>query len=276
VEGNDCLFWEGHDLEEIDPAATFECLWEFIEMADASPEEGLAFIEKWGLIDPSSPDGGWSGSAPWDEAYMARQFLICLAITEAEELVPEELLWWLGNGEGRAEWAADSDEVRRRLTVGGIPPDEVRVIRDLDIRDEVRLARWRKIRRSGEGLPLQRRLLANILDSQIEFRPTVSVWDERGRRVERVATGVKEIAWSHLYSLFTSARLDIYVCSLCGRPYEFDEAAAQRRPRRGAASYCGDKCRQEARRRSNRDSWKRNSQRWRPPGSRRKNDDSQS
>ncbi len=189
-------------------------------------------------------------------------------MTEQEELVPEGLLWELRGGDRREYYSWKAEMAARP-----IPPSEV---------FNVELARQRDYfdaeRRAGRGVALQRELIVNLL-GEIAMPPehrssdayaAVPLlfgfsWDDRGRRIEARATGVREIVASHLLSIFGSSQPDVFICSVCGTPFSTASAQTRRRPRAGVKRLCSDACRLAAKQESNRASWNKNKDRWRPP-----------
>ncbi len=247
--------WDSWRQGDVEREAAHACLWDFIQAVDATPETAMAFIQKWGVFQAVVPNrAGTMTLADFvREAEAVRNFLLTLVATEHGELVQGQTL----------ESFADSDrdmirelEIRPGVQLVGGPGRPAA--------DENRRRRWRGIRTQGKGLELQRRLLCDFLDDKYAPAQGWTMWDERGRWNFRVESGVKNIVWSHLYSIFMAPELDIYICSICSQPFEFDEANALRRPRSGTRAFCSDRCRGEARRQSNRQSWARNSERWRP------------
>lgn len=261
AKGDYLLHWQGYTEEFVPPATTRPCLWRYLEMGQASPEDVLDFVARWGLIEfRGKPDEANWGSVEniVTGAHVARDFLVALAATSAQELLPLESLRSLGNPR-RLDNEAWSIEVWRQGIALGVDPAEI-VERELD----ERVKQWVTRRAKDEGIELQQELVADCLDEIYSPSTGWPTWDKDGRRIERIDTGVQNIVWSHLYSMFTSPALDVYVCGVCGRPFEFDEASAERRPRSGVRALCSDECRREAKRWSNRQAWQRNKVRWRP------------
>ena len=277
TEGETSLAWDGWELKEAGPASDF--LWEFVSMAGAQATDWLSFVQRWGLLGaedeedlgPEEPD--WRSLDEFDEASESIvAFLVLLVATNEGELLPEEVL----EGFAGVDDILDVEERQDRLKAHGelLADQSSTSAQDQTsaIRNEVRTNRWRRMRRNGRGLDLQRDLITRILNQILESRPASYFWDGEGRRLERMAVGVIEIAWSQLASRFTSTSVDIYGCSVCGRPFPFDPESSERRPRSGARALCGDECRQQAKRESNRQSWQKNKSKWRPPRGTRKDD----
>jgi hypothetical protein len=280
IDGEDIIAWRQHTIVDVATDLSRGCLWDFVNCPDAPPQDLLRFVERWGVLeDPQTYNG--SGSYTVDEfrteAKRLRSVLVTLVATAAAELVGEETLDHLSALTDFDLWRLeDGPELTRRL---GLPMEAIEDVPDgyiypiaLDLRRE----RWHALRTQGHGLELQAGIIAWLLNTEVGTREGRFIWDREGRRIERIARGVKAIAWSHLAALFTSPSIDVYVCDVCGRPFEFQETVAQRRPRRGKRRFCSDSCRLEAKRAANRESWRKNSTRWRPNTKQRNEDGSQS
>lgn len=149
----------------------------------------------------------------------------------------------------RAEWM-------RRLGVDSLAGA---LRKHIEIRTE---RRWQNLlleRDQGRGTEQQRRLLTRKISDLLGTQYGSFVWDERGRRAE----GLDEIILSHVATMFLATGVDVLVCSVCGQPFPFDESPRGRRPRFGVRRFCGDACRREAKRESNRLSWRRKEAKWR-------------
>ncbi|MHB8685222.1 MAG: hypothetical protein ACYC9X_12960, partial [Dehalococcoidia bacterium] len=216
---------------------------------------------------PAKPgEDGYQSIADWEEAAEEiRKLLMAIAITEEGEVVPETLLRDLRHGD-RRDYFHYSDLASQG---GRLSMNEVSAARQL--------AHYSDERRAGRGLALQRELIVNLLGEvavppesrSYDAPPAVPLsffysWDNRGRRLEARADGVREIVASHLLSMFGSADLDVFICSMCGNPYSRETAQTQRRPRAGVKRLCSEACRKAAKRESNRSSWNKNKDRWRP------------
>jgi hypothetical protein len=273
VEGDEYLYWRGYEYVEVDEDEARRCFWEFIESRETDPRAVHDFNSYWGLVKSAGePDlAGWSRVDSFTkEVLQARSFLVTLAATEAGDLVPDAVLESLD--EPDPEFSSDVWDLLALQQGFELPGRDVRAA---VLEAEERRARRQRMRNDGVGLELQRILISSFLDEKYALAPGWPTWDSRGRRIERIVTGVENIVWAHLHSLFTATQIDIYVCGICGKPFEFDEAAFERRPRKGVRRLCSDACRLEAKRASNRESWQKNSQRWRPGKSGRKKDGSQ-
>ena len=270
----DHVVWSDVVLKETSPDRTTRCLWDFIALSDGTPKRLPSFVRKWGLLDsggesPAQPgEDGYQSIALWEEAAgEVRRLLVAIAITEEGELVPETLLWNLRDGDRR-----DYGHLSDRASGGALSINEV-----FAAAYKRQLAYYSDERRAGRGLALQRELIVNLLGEVAvppEWRghtdfPAVPLsffysWDNRGRRLEARAEGVREIVASHLLSMFDSVELDVFICSVCGNPYSLETAQTQRRPRAGVKKLCSEACRKAAKRESNRSSWNKNKDRWRP------------
>jgi len=110
-----------------------------------------------------------------------------------------------------------------------------RPLRKEDYGLEARLSEWRKECEEGRGLVLQRELVVRELAPPRIDREFF--WDEKGKRAHDLAEGVHQIVGAHLGRMFLAPQLDIYVCSMCGRPFPFDDQPGVRRPKRGARRF---------------------------------------
>jgi hypothetical protein len=182
-------------------------------------------------------------------------------------LFPEGLLWELRGGDRREYYSYELEMAARPISRDDIQMLEFKRQQDY----------FETERRAGRGVALQRELIVNLLgeivmppsDRSSDEGPSVPLlfgysWDDRGRRVEARASGVREVVASHLLSIFAAAQPDIFVCSVCGTPFSTESAQAQRRPRAGVKRLCSEACRLVAKRESNRASWNKNKDRWRP------------
>jgi hypothetical protein len=208
-------------------------------------------------------------------ARSANNLLQLTAATESESLIADSAIEDFVLDESFAcmeAFGIDADKTAARISM-----DEVLAARtdawpgpfadELITADQVTKATeyWRSARRNGEGLDPQRRLVSTMLLNWMESPAGNPVWDDRGRRSETAAYGVYDIVGSHLYSIFGSQQMDVFTCSICERPFEFQADEGRRRPGRGRRRYCSDVCRAEGKRRDNLTSWHRNKSRWTRP-----------
>lgn len=270
------LRWDRIETRTESAEATAQCIWDFIGLVDGAVDDFVGFVSKWGLLDFGEDLDGFEGYmgkrqlfdfgerldsrltdqagsshfAKWRRvAHEARSALRIIAVTEAGELVGEDVLEILDY------W----DDFQRTLWSTAR-----------------RQERWRAERKAGRGLALQKRFIVNFFNGFVgklgpseeqEYglhRPwtfplePVVLWDDEGRRLESVAYGVRQVVGAHLLSIFTTPGVDVFICSVCGNPYPFEPSECQRRPRKGRRRFCGEACVTTARRASNRASWHRN------------------
>ena len=264
------FFWDSLTLHEVTPDSTRRCLWDLIDLVSV-PEESLAeecvrFVERWGtldfgedapyMVDLDQPQHGDPLEFLW-LAQRSRSLLVTLAATEVGELVDERLLLDLKDGDA-AELEAPS--LIETLISGSLEDY-------MALKLERQRARWRDQRAAGQGLDLQRSLVSTLVTQDYLFNPEQfeAEWSSNGRRVQRVSRGVREIIGAHVSAVFMSPQVDIFTCSVCGKPFEFVEYLGKRRPRRGTQRFCSKPCRSVARRASNRKAWHQNKAKWRHP-----------
>jgi hypothetical protein len=252
----------------LDPRDTLSCFWEFLDLAgvsdEAFPEAVVRFVKKWGLLD-FGEDAEYMeidkeascALLNWrDEVTEAHKLVLAMVATAGGELVAEGVLRDIrGLDESLQESTLDMKTwislYRTFSLVAWRQAQE----------DDWR-ARIQAERRTGRGLELQRMLVTNRLAEWVNIADFIPVWDEDERRVETVSRGVHHIVGAHLLGLFVSSPLDVFLCSVCGRPYPLDVSTTQRRPRTGSRRFCSDECRAQAKRADNLASWHRNSARW--------------
>ncbi len=275
----DHLVWRSVLARDVDPDETLHCLWEYVRLPENPTERIPKFVQTWGLLEwgPGSElaeSEKEQGFAEWIEAAEeAERLLRAFVMTEQGDLVPEDLLWDLREGDRRQYYSYDEE-----YGVRPISQEEIQILRVSRQRDY-----FDTERRAGRGLALQRALIVNLLgeivmppenrswgdERTVQGEPAVPLlfgytWDDRGRRVEARASGVREIVASHLLSIFASSQPDVFICSVCGRPFSTESAQTLRRPRAGVRRLCSEACRIAAKRESNRASWNKNKDRWRP------------
>jgi hypothetical protein len=272
----DHVLWTNVVARDADPDGTLQCLWDFVRLAEHTVQQLPDFVLRWGLLEwgPGSELSERESEqciSDWSEAAEETECLLrAFAMTEQGQLVPESVLWKLREGDRREHFPYGPEVAARRLSQW-----ERHVIRNERQREY-----FESERRAGRGVALQRELIVNILGQVAmpsdrrasEGDPDVPLslglsWDDRGRRVEARASGVREIVASHLLSIFGSSQPDVFICSVCGTPFSTTSAQTQRRPRAGVKRLCSEACRLEAKRESNRASWNKNKDRWRPPSS---------
>jgi len=274
VDGDEAICIEGFTLEDVKPAETGGVLWDLVALSDGRIDV-LDLVRRWGLVWDDADEDGW---AYWglglfyDEANLIKAFLETLAETDKEQLVDAEVLEVLKGGWSHfltSYFLGDFATVRRlaKVLVPGLA--EPRLHESgygwaEEVWDALRNEAFNETRRNGRGLELQRELITEVLRKELWRQPIYPTWDENGRQAQREATGIRQIAWSHIFALFAAETLDVYRCSVCGKPYPFNDHASARRPMRGKGSYCSDDCRREAKKASNRRSWQRHGKDWRP------------
>lgn len=225
------------------------------------------FIGKWGVAVSHDDDvvelmerGGHFWLDEWLEAAQhLYDILAAVAATEASELITEDMLWRLGHSlmydDRRAEHVIRNQYIEPRIRQGAS-------VRDLFREAEIEvLDYWRGLRARGHGLQIQRDAIVLALSGFPHPRWFQAAWDDSGRRVTLESLGWDQIASAHLMDLFGSTEPGLYLCSTCGKPFPLP--AGRRRPREGAARFCSDDCRRDARRAANRASWHRHKDRWR-------------
>ncbi len=211
------------------------------------------------------------GLLVWRDAVTkARGLVVGIVATEAGEVLSETALRDLG-GEFYDLFTSDERNVlmeglleSERYRRGGVGlVDLMREMEEQEWTDRVRSEQ-----RAGRGLEIQRMLIVSGLQGWGFPGEANLVWDDHGRRIETVARGVREIVGAYLLQLVGSAMLDAFICSVCGRPYQFDSDSGQRRPRAGTRRFCDPQCRAEGKRSANLASWHRNKDKWRTHNSR--------
>ncbi|MSQ17738.1 MAG: hypothetical protein EXR54_09315 [Dehalococcoidia bacterium] len=231
---------------------------------EAFPEAVVRFIKKWGLLD-FGEDAEYmqtEGEASCDLQYWryevteAHKLVLAMVATAGGELVEEGALKDIrGSHESLQDSTLDLNTF--------LPTNRTFSWEDwLQAKEDDWLARIQTERRADRGLELQRLLVTNRLAEWVNIASLIPVWNEDERRVETVARGVGEIVGAHLLGLFVSSPLDVFSCSVCGRPFPLNDSTTQRRPRTGSQRFCSDDCRAQAKRASNLASWHRNRARW--------------
>lgn len=257
------LRWDRIELRDQKPTSTIRCMWDFIELVDGSAEDFIGFVGKWGLFDfgedadhLSEDQEGWSGFVWWRAAALeARSALITMVASEAGELISEEILEILHYWDDFQPDIWDGYDFRKH---GKLSPDRI-----LAMLIDKKRERWQVERRAGRGLALQRRFIVNFFNGPWMMPLELAVsWDDEGRRVETVAHGARQVAGAHLLSIFNSPEVDVFICSVCGKPYPLEPLEGHRRPRRGRRRFCSEACKLTARRSDNLASWHRNKAKW--------------
>lgn len=269
IEGEELLAWDSLQSVNVPARDTQRCLWDFLELARIPDGEAelfgrsvLTFADTWGVLaydyDTRPEEPGEQELAGWRErADSAQAILLTLIATDEGRICDVEsmapLRFW---DEHPFEKPVDMEWAWYRRPDGSIRSlEEMRATREI-----WRLDNWRREQRAGRGLELQRELLSSSMAEWIGTLGLGAEWDEDGRRLEELAVGVHDIVGAHLAAIFASKVLGVFVCSICGKPYEVSEE--QRRPRQGARRLCSEACRKEAKRQDNLVSWHRNKSRW--------------
>ena len=271
------FLWNGVDPVEKNPRETQQCFWDYLglaDLADGALQQGvLAFVYQWGVLDygvgeidfrPYGRQEELEGSASLDDwpygASRLRTLLLAILNTAQGKVIPVDMLKSLrGSYESLTPRRLElGEDVYRRRTLA----DSMEAMGRAS--ETEWLERVQVERRQGRGLELQRMVIVNRLSEWVNPRMVfVPVWERDDiRGIRTVAHGVEEIVGAHLLEVFGTEPLDVYICSVCGRPYPWDEKS-QRRPRAGARRFCSDACRAQGRRTTNLASWHRNKARWR-------------
>jgi hypothetical protein len=269
-DGDDVIAWNAVEAKAIEPDTAARCIWDLVALRDPALSDVRSFIEKWGLLD--FPEGG-HGEDQVDAAELiiaaeeSRSALLLIAKTEASELVGEPVLDALYRWD---EFPVNAfAELKRRGESYSSPLYHEVIL-------EGKREHWRVERSAGRGLVLQRRLLMNFFNGfsseehgritgtapWVESLESIVTWDERGRRVDWEAYGVRGIVGAHMLSVLVAPQLDVFICSVCGNPFPFDPLDRKRRPKTGRRQTCSTACKEEARRADNRASWHKNKSKW--------------
>jgi hypothetical protein len=253
IEGDDYIVWETLESFEVTPRSARILLWDLVDFAQGEREDLLTFTKHWGIIYSLRDTQRYeppTTSFPIDRlehfASECRAVLQMLAFTERGEPVDSDL------AESLYSFYED-----------GIPtplPWEVS-FEEQQRRSNEKRANYMRERAGRNWLDLQKRLVAEVVNGLLEQSQPVFVWDQSGRRIVRPAAGVVEIALSQLEEIFASPHAGIYICSICDSPFEPEN---QRQPRAGVRRFCSEECRAEGKRTTNRESWRKNGERWRP------------
>lgn len=264
TEGAEDITWDELRAAPISAQRSLDLLWGLIRLVEASPDDVLAFAEQWGVLErPPPPDRTYLPDNFFRVdnliglARKCNSLLLLLSKTANGTLAEPSLLNEFLEDEERADLAKIS------IPYGRTSSAEERSAYDR----QARRRRWQEEIAAGRGLALQRRLLALKLGFD-EPGHSILVWDDKGRRLERRAEGVREIALTQIRAILSAPEEDVYICSICKWPYLYNPEVSQRRPRSGKQSFCGEECRAAAKREARRESWHRNQAKWRPSSSR--------
>lgn len=261
VSGDDLLAWDRIELREVKGPDSPRCLWDFINLTGAPAEALLRFVQTWGLLDFGDDAAymldiekeGWSELSEWRRlANEIRAMLFCIVKTGEGELVGEDILETLREGD-----PYDPGPPPPRLLKRGISLHTFSAW-GRDRKKE----HWQAERRAGRGLDLQRTIAMNLLLGWINPLDIVPTWDESGLHVVTEARGAKEIIGTELLAIFTTPQFDVFICSICQRPYPLSIAEGSRRPRLGTRRLCSESCRRAAKRIDDLKSWHSNKHKW--------------
>ncbi|GEM_PF-2656412 len=255
--------WDKAWMQEVETSRTVKCLWELVDLPakDESqfPEAVMGFTNRWGLLNlpnlgakhidqPSSIKmSNWG-----DSVEEVRAFLKLLIATEAGDPVEDDVVETL--------WSNDPDFPGSLFGEHGEPISGTELMKRVQ---EAVSERWDAESRP-KRIQYQRSMaiwtLSGLADLESEGR-TVPVWDDRGRRLGNTAYGVKGIVGASLQDIFMSLEMDVFLCSVCGKPFPFEESPGKRRPRIGVQRFCSPECRASAKRKATLASWHRNKDR---------------
>lgn len=272
-ESDSWLHWSGAEPTPI--AGELErCLWDYVRLAEAPPAHFLEFARDWGMPHagdrgrPDRPEKSDSMSLrSWREAARALAgTLLVLVDTENRTLSSLDVLWDMHAPFGYEHEPEDGEiwymerprPWSESVAFFDLPPERQTALR----KDHWYRERQRE-REGGSGLVYQREALLHAVRMWGYSTSWSIAWNETGRVAQASAQGASALAGAHLRAIFTAPTLDVYLCSVCSRPFPFLEGVGTRRPRRGSQRFCSDDCQREARRLSNRASWHRNKNRWR-------------
>jgi hypothetical protein len=280
IDKHEYLEWERLELEPLQPSATRACLWEFVELENKGPADVPAFVERWGVLDWGEDavylvTEAKGGRSIWDwyhHAATTSTWLRLLALAQADEPADADTLWPLADDVsidlGHMASELVPIEVKWLTTLGepfSVEDFTGSAERYNQRRQDAWTTRWQEQLAGGGWRALQRWLIAKHLAGRIEAHYfTLSPrWDDQGRHIMYTAYGVLEIVGAHMAAIFSAPTPEVYLCSVCERPYEWIVSGG-RRPREGARRFCSSDCRETARRETNRAAWHRHKRRWRP------------
>ena len=270
--------WDSLARVPMAPRDSVQCLWDLVDLSQVHPSQFpprlLAFVAIWGIINfdaiymeldrPSSSDVHWS----WCLSQILQATLVGLVSTEEKDLVDDETILRIAGWEFNEKTKIEHEFVSSvdQVLVTVLLPNGRVVSRDEweSIERETHLNAWHRERELGRGNTFQRMIVAGGVNYLISEGSMIPIWDDNGRRIEMAAEGVEQIVGSHMRTIFGSLQLDVYRCSICGRPFPFTETHSHRRPRRGTRRFCSPDCKADGKRQANLNSWHRNKDRWLP------------
>ena len=276
---NSCrIVWDALEIDRPASPDAAACLWEFLSHRSSTAEQILAFVRRWGTPewgDDADTGGAGPGSLRLGDLrydMIAVELLLqTLVATENDKLVDLDSLQglWEAAG-GYADYSSDEYQEYQAAVSALRAPLLAGVIDSEAWDDALRLAgsrTWHRYReqerRRGAGIEYQRHLVTWFLLSWSNAAYDQPTWDAGRRVVTAEVIGFKDLLGAQLRGIFSAPVIDVYVCSICGRPFLFEDRDSTRRPRRGSRRFCGPDCQEVARRASNRASWQRNKDRWR-------------
>jgi hypothetical protein len=274
TEGDEYIVWQGTEPVALRRAEARQMLFGLAELAGAQASEVLEFVRNWGLISaPSTTDA--VDQAAYLKAFWACPVSAWSSLAEDCSLI----LHLFADTASNREAAEDLLEPLFDQFLSD-PPDEY--VKELPSGVHMKKTEWFQNveqvwadEKRFNRLALQKRLLAGKVNDFLSgFERRQFVWENTERRFEHSAMGVWEIVQAELADLLVAPEVGVYICSMCDRVYEMELSGDGRRPRAGVRNFCSDECRAKAKRESNRQSWHRHSETWRPPGSRSKRRDS--
>jgi hypothetical protein len=264
-DSNYALCWDYLEPKEVPQVHIESCLWQFAGLATSPDEEFgklfMQFNQTWGIWSfGENSDFLQFEKADFleifyqmEEILQLHSLLVTLAATNSEELVGEDVLIHLRKGKDDISddwWHPIASRWTPKLE-GADLEAELNRIRERPLREHAEmLNHWRNLRQLGQGIQLQRRLVANVVSTEYFNSDNNNhvLWDAKGRRYagSTLHFGVSQIVAASVMSLFLSPSIDIYVCSVCKEIYEHELGNNNRRPRKGAQRFCSDPCRQVA------------------------------
>lgn len=267
-DGDQYIVWQGVEPVQIDGSGARQLLFDLALLPNAEPQEVQHFVEYWGLMPPPSMTDP-AAQAAYLKGLWASPIDGWLELASECNLILHLFALTAGNQPAGDDWLDPLYD----LFYTDAPEEYIETLPiGISVRTPAWASRahelWEEEKRTNR-VSLQQRLLAAKLNSFLTgFERRTFVWDERGRRFEHSAMGVWEIVQAQLAELLSAPEAGVFICSICDKAYPLTFETVERRPRAGVRNFCSDECRSEAKRESNRQSWRRHGETWRPPGSR--------